>query len=71
MLEVNEIDGYVDTSLLVKGYFSTIGGAGIDFILNPAKDSNSDKKKSLFMIYVESFYTYIPVVTQLLPTGLI
>lgn len=63
-VEVNEIDGYVDTSLLVNGYFSTIGGAGIDFILNPVKDSDLDKKKSLFIIYVESFYTYIPVVTE-------
>lgn len=63
-ITVDEVKNSVDIGLLVKGYFSTVAGVGVDFILNPIKE-NETEKKSLFLIYVESFYTYIPTRTEI------
>jgi hypothetical protein len=63
-IEIDESNNYIDTSLLVKGYLSTVTGAGLDFILIPAKDGKNDKGKAPFILYIESFYTYIPKTTE-------
>lgn len=48
---VDEVKNSVDTGLPVKGYFSTVAGVGVDFILNPIKE-NETEKKSLFLLYL-------------------
>ena len=57
---IDEVNNSVDTSLIVNGYFSTVTGAGIDYILNPLREHVGKKSKSIFIIYAESFLTYIP-----------
>ncbi|MBX2901645.1 MAG: hypothetical protein KF775_18490 [Cyclobacteriaceae bacterium] len=60
---VNDPQSYVDTNLIVKGYLSTLTGAGFDILLNP-KEKNNKENKSPFVFYLEAFYTHIPSQTE-------
>lgn len=56
-IAVDEDQNIIDIESNRSGYFSTITGAGVDFVLNY---SSQKENKNLFIIYLESFYTYVP-----------
>lgn len=63
-VDIDETSNSIDTSLIISGYFSSVTGAGIDYILNPINDSAGKKNKSILILYAESFLTYIPGQTE-------
>lgn len=63
-IDIDKVNNFIDTDLSVKGYFSTISGAGVDFIVRQAKVISGTKKRSAITLYLETFYTYIPSTTE-------
>jgi len=63
-VEIDENLNFIDMTLSVGTYFSTVTGLGIDFLLNPAKNSDTEEKTP-FIIYLETFYTYVPSTTDI------
>jgi len=62
-LVIDDVNSTIDNGLKVGSYFSTVAGAGLDFVLNPPKKDSQSKKYPL-MLYIESFYTFIPGTTE-------
>ncbi|MBS1541905.1 MAG: hypothetical protein JSS73_14735 [Bacteroidetes bacterium] len=60
---IDDVNNTIENGLNVGSYFSTVAGVGADFILNPPK-KNTSSKKTPFMLYAESFYTFIPGTTE-------
>ena len=68
-IEVDQSQNIIDIKQEVSPYFSNVVGAGLDFALNPPKTSSQDsadqKEKTIYIIYLEAFYTRIPKITEI------
>jgi len=65
-VEIDELQNVIDITQDVTGYFSNVFGGGIDFALNPPKKNNGEnnkKKSTIYLLYLEAFYTRIPKIT--------
>lgn len=58
-VEVDENLNTIDLTLGLGTYFSTVSGIGIDFLVNPPKETDKEDKTP-FILYMETFYTYVP-----------
>jgi len=63
LLELDENQNQVDINQEVNGYFSNVVGVGLDFALNPPRP-DWDQMKTTYIIYLETFYTRIPKITD-------
>ena len=63
-IEVDEAANTLDSEMEAQGYLSLVGGAGLDFLLNPYKgEQNDEKRRTPFFLYAEAFYTHLPETT--------
>ncbi len=62
-VEIDEDQNFIDMTISLGTYFSTVTGVGVDFLLNPAKEDDT-KEKTPVILYLEGFYTYVPSVTD-------
>jgi opacity protein-like surface antigen len=61
-VSVDTINGYIDLDSELNGYISLTAGGGLDYILTASKKAKP--AKSIFILYTEFFYTYIPTLTE-------
>lgn len=66
VLEFDNTTNLVEVTNEANADFSIVGGAGVDYILNYSK-RNNDRWKP-FMLYFESFFTYIPADVDISPS---
>ena len=63
-VQIDENLNQIDMTLAVAAYFSTVTGVGVDFLINPSKETD-EEEKTPFIIYAETFFTYVPTTTDI------